>query len=177
MRLFKMANFRTQSPLFPLWWLYVSIFLTPPALPPFASAADTLVEDIRLLAQQGDGESQFSLGLMYDSGDRVQRDPQRAFYWLTRAADSGITGARLYLGMKYQYGVGVQPDTNKAIRCYEEAAVRGWAQAAFLLGELYLSLEPRRLQEGCYWLKIAAGQDYPGADQTYRRMCSRPAPP
>ncbi len=135
-------------------------------------AEDRLVTSTFQLAKQGDGEAQFSLGLMYDTGDRLERDPKQAVYWFTKAAASGITGAWLYLGMKYNFGSGVAPDKEKAIYWYEKAAGKGWPKAAYLLGNLYLTSRPLDQTRGCTWLNIAAKQDYPGAKQAVQQKCS-----
>jgi TPR repeat protein len=135
-------------------------------------ADNQLTDRIRQLAEQGDREAQFSMGLRYDLGDGVERDPELAAQWFAKAAAAGVNGACLYLGMKYEFGAGVKQDKNEAVRWYEEAAVQGWPQAAFLLGSLYLSLPTPETVRGCAWLSIADDQGYPGAERAQRERCS-----
>ena len=135
-------------------------------------ADDQLFTDTLQLAEQGDGEAQFSLGLMYDTGDRVERNPEQAVHWFKKAAEAGIAGACLYLGMKYAFGAGVNQDRAEAKYWYEQAAVGGWPQAAFLLGSLYLDSPATDQVRGCAWLGIAAEQGYPGAEQARQQECS-----
>jgi TPR repeat protein len=134
-------------------------------------AEDQLEQQIRQLAQQGDAEAQFSLGLQYDTGNGEQHDPEQAFYWFSRAARQGIAGACLYLGMKYEFGTGVGRDLLQAQHWYEQAAGQGWPQAAFMLASLYLNNEPARRIPGCAWITIAGEQGFPGAVEIRKQHC------
>ena len=49
--------------------------------------ADQLLIDTQQLAEQGDGEAQFSMGLRYDTGDGVERDPKQAVKWFSKATE------------------------------------------------------------------------------------------
>lgn len=134
-------------------------------------ADNQLFLDTLQLAEQGDKEAQFSLGLLYDTGSHNQRNPEQAVYWFTKAAAAGVAGACLYLGMKYEFGAGVSQNRKKARHWYEQAALQGWPQAAFMLGSLYLRADPVDLVHGCTWLEIAAEQEYPGAEQARQQAC------
>ncbi len=138
---------------------------------PAAHAEDQLFLDTQKLAEQGDSEAQFSLGLMYDTGDIGNRDHGQAVYWFTRAAKAGIAGACLYLGMKYEFGVQVTQNSTKAQHWYEQAALQGWGQAAFMLANLHFNATPARQIAGCAWMTIARDQDFPGADQFLQQHC------
>jgi len=127
-----------------------------------------LVTETTRLAQQGDAEAQFSLALMYDEGRTVPHDPNKAVYWLTKAAKRNLPAAALYLGMKYEFGNGVQQNKAVAEKWYEQAALHGWAMAQYLLAMLLLderSIE-NRINAGA-WLKLAGKQEYPQANEKY----------
>jgi TPR repeat protein len=126
-------------------------------------AQSRLVEQTRALAEQGDPEAQFSLGLLHDTGNQVAHDPQLAAQWFARAAHQGLAGAGLYLGMKYEFGSGVEMDRDKARYWYRQAALQGWGQAAYMLGSLLLNSVPPDPVRGCAWLCIAEDQGYPRA--------------
>ena len=134
-------------------------------------AADQLTAEILQLARQGDPEAQFSIGLRYDTGDGIERNPQEAAAWFKKAAAAGVAGACLYLGMKYEFGAGLARDPARAIHWYEQAAQQGWPQAAFLLGTLYLKSSPAEREKGCGWLRTAAAQGYPGAAEAQQGAC------
>jgi len=146
------------------------LFLLVQSLP--VRAADQLTAEILQLARQGDPEAQFSIGLRYDTGDGIERNPQEAAVWFKKAAAAGVAGACLYLGMKYEFGAGLTRDPARAIHWYEQAARQGWPQAAFLLGTLYLKSSPTQREKGCSWLRTAAAQGYPGAAEAQQGVCS-----
>ncbi len=151
----------------------ITILLCRILLPSLLWADDEqLVHDIQLLAEQGDPEAQFSIGLRYDLGDGVERNPKLAAKWFTMAANSGIGGACLYLGIKYEFGAGVEQDKDAAEQWYLKAAFKGWPQAAFMLGNLYLSPPKVQQVKGCGWLTVAAEQGYPGAKESFQQRCS-----
>ena len=60
------------------------------------------------LAEAGDAQAQFILYEMYYFGpayrEWVDLDPDRAFYWLRKAAQSGVGGAQYALSGQYQSG-------------------------------------------------------------------------
>jgi len=135
-------------------------------------ADEQLFTDTLQLARQGDPEAHFSLGLLFDTGGRDERNSEQAVYWFKKAAAAGVAGACLYLGMKYEFGAGVSQDRKKACHWYEQAAFQGWPQAAFMLGSLYLRSSPADQVRGCSWLRIATEQGYPGAEQARQQACS-----
>ncbi len=152
--------------------LFLLLFLILHIIQPHPlQANDQLFTDTLQLAEQGDEEAQFSLGLMYDTGNLVERNPEQAVHWFKKAAKAGVAGACLYLGMKYAFGAGVNQDRAKAQHWYEQAAVQGWPQAAFLLGSLYLDSPATDKVRGCAWLGIAAEQGYPGAKLARQQGC------
>ncbi len=157
-------------------FLLLSVLTCLPLPPASARAESELVRETRRLAQQGDPEAQFSLGLLYDTGGQVEHDPEKAAKWFAKAARQGIPGACLYLGMKYEFGSGIEQNREQAIFWYQQAAIKGWGQAASMLGSLYLDLEPPETVKGCAWLCIAANQGFPGAEQAFALHC-RPKDP
>jgi TPR repeat protein len=56
------------------------------------------------LAEQGDANAQFNLGLMYHSGLQVPFDERKAVYWYQRAAEGGNQLAQEYMAIGYQEG-------------------------------------------------------------------------
>ena len=58
----------------------------------------------RELAEQGDANAEFNLGLMYHSGLHVAFNEQEAVRWYLRAAEGGNTLAQEYMAIGYQEG-------------------------------------------------------------------------
>jgi len=72
------------------------------------------------LAEQGDANAQFNLGLMYHSGLQVPFNEKKAVYWYKRAAEGGNELAQEYLAIGYQEGwFGLQRNTEKSRFWYQ----------------------------------------------------------
>jgi TPR repeat protein len=56
------------------------------------------------LAEQGQAEAQFSLGMMYMNGTGVMKDDRQATQWLRRAAIQGHGYAKFYLDLMHSTG-------------------------------------------------------------------------
>jgi len=66
-------------------------------------------------------------GQAYKYGYRMQRAPEKAYYWLELAAKQNHIHAQYLLGSLYENGTGVKQDHNKAIYWYELSAKQnGW---------------------------------------------------
>lgn len=66
--------------------------------------------ELQPLAEQGNADAQFNLGLMYFNGTGVQQDDQAALKWFRLAADQGDAFAQFALGNMYFMGRGVTKD-------------------------------------------------------------------
>ena len=66
------------------------------------------------LAQKGDREAQYNLGLMYEQGYGIAPDQQQAAAWFEKAAAQGSAPAQAALGNLYLAGAGVPKDFAKA---------------------------------------------------------------
>ena len=58
------------------------------------------------LAEQGDANSQYNLGLMYSRGEGVKQDDVEAAKWFRKAAEQGEAEAQFKLAMMYEFGRG-----------------------------------------------------------------------
>ncbi len=67
----------------------------------------TALREWRPLAEQGDADAQYNLGLMYDKGYGVPQDYVQARQWYEKAAAQGLADAQVGLGMLYRKGQGV----------------------------------------------------------------------
>ena len=91
----------------------------------------------RLLADKGEVDAQYNLGVMYDKGQGVTRDYAVAVSWFRKAADQGFAAAQLSLGVLYENGLGVPQDFTTAVSWYRRAADQGNTAAQFNLGVMY----------------------------------------
>ena len=85
------------------------------------------------LAELGDVEAQYNLGVMYDEGTSVEQDFSKAAEWYRKAAEQGFLEAQYNLGMLYYHGQGVCRDPAESARWLQLAADRGDSEAAEIL--------------------------------------------
>ena len=85
----------------------------------------TALQEWRPLAEQGDADAQYNLGLMYLKGEGVLQDYAEAVKWYRLAAEQGIASAQTNIGVMYEYGDGVLPDNVRAHMWYNIAAANG----------------------------------------------------
>ena len=71
---------------------------------------ETALNEWRPLAEQGNADAQFYLGLMYQRGYGVPQDNQQARHWWEKAAAQGLVDAQFNLGLIYENGEGVPQD-------------------------------------------------------------------
>lgn len=88
-----------------------------------------LVGDIRLSAEQGNVDAQFTLGLMYAKGYDCPQDLSEAMKWYRLAAEQGNAFAQYNLGDMYKYGIGVSKSDTEAIKWYQLAADQAYLAA------------------------------------------------
>lgn len=82
------------------------------------------------LAQQGHPVAQFNLGVKYDFGQGVEKDPAHAVRWYRLAAAQGHGGAQFNLGGMYFEGLGVKRDLIRATMWFTLSAEAGVGGAA-----------------------------------------------
>ena len=90
---------------------------------------ETAIEEWLPLAEQGDGDSQFNLALMYRSGEGVLQNHKTAIEWYTKAAEQGHAKAQFNLALMYRSGEGVLQNDKTAEEWYTKAAEQGDASA------------------------------------------------
>jgi len=84
-----------------------------------------LPADLRKLADQGDAEAQYQLGILYHGGDVIPQDDAQAVQWFERAAEQGYAPAQSTLGAYYWAGRGVPEDLTKAYFWSQLALAQG----------------------------------------------------
>ncbi len=97
---------------------------------------DAAYEEWLPLAELGDAEAQYNLGVMYDEGAGRERDLAMAAQWYREAAEQGFVDAQTNLGMMHMGGHGVSRDPDAARQWLQKAADQGDAEAADLLEQI-----------------------------------------
>ena len=95
------------------------------------------IEQLRKAAEQGNASAQYSLGVMYNTGEGVPQDYQEAVSWYHKAAEQGHASAQYNLGVRYVNGEGVPQDYQEAVSWWRKAAEQGDAIAQYNLGVSY----------------------------------------
>ena len=93
--------------------------------------------EMREAAENGDPDSQSTLGTMYYNGDGIDRDYSEAIKWIRTAALQGHIQSQVKLAFMYGNGLGVLEDDTKAATWYSIAAEQGDALAQYNLGVAY----------------------------------------
>jgi TPR repeat protein len=119
----------------------------------------------RNVAEQGNPEAQYFLGLMYDLGHGVPEDDVIAFRWYHKSALQGDPDAQWSVGVAYGNGDGVGQDLVQAVRWYRAAAEQGHDDAQVDLGVAYEigAGVPRDFAQAMRWYSAAAAQGHPRA--------------
>ncbi len=116
-------------------------------------AADKILE----YAEGGLPEAQVSAGYMYETGDQVDQDYDRAAYWYTRAHEQGDGDGTYGLATLHVQGRGVPKDVKKAVALYTSAAEQGHQRSQHRLYVLYDRglLVPADKEKAEYWKGVA----------------------
>jgi TPR repeat protein len=88
---------------------------------------------LRPLANNGDSESEYTLGWMYFNGYGLSVDEARAILWWTKAARQGHADASFAIAMAYLSGEGVEKDESTALQWLLRAAESGQEDAAYII--------------------------------------------
>ena len=97
------------------------------------------------LADQGDADAQFNLGVMYYKGQGVPQDCAEAMKWYRLAADQGVARAQEMLGWMHYFGEGVPQDYTEAYAWLSIAATGGDAEVVAARDRLASKLTPEEL--------------------------------
>jgi uncharacterized protein len=113
------------------------------------------------LAQAGNADAQYYMGILFALGRGVQRDTVQAESWLLKAAQQRHTGAQYSLGAIHLQ----RSDIPQAIKYFETAAARGHRSAAYNLGVIYAKGHDvdRDMEQAFKWYSLAAAKGHPNA--------------
>lgn len=139
------------------------------------------LKEFKSLAEGGNAEAQFYVGLMYDNGEGVTQDyrqvvthVQQAMTWYRKAAEQGFAPAQTNLGIILEMGGQVERNYKEAASWYRKAADQGDAAAQFNLGLIYYSGRGDDIasdyKEAATWLSKSAQQGNAAAQVALGRM-------
>ena len=100
--------------------------------------------------------AQYDLALMYDVGDKIPENREKAVYWMQEATKSGYPEALYSMGVWTERGYLGKPDMKKVLDLYEQAANKGHTNAKKSLVVLYAEGHggfPKNLERKQFWLR------------------------
>ncbi len=107
----------------------------------------TALSELRPLAEQGNADAQYNLGLMYDKGHGVPQDYGQARQWYEKAAAQGNAMAQYNLGVLYRNGQGVPQDLVQAHKWLNLSAAKGDNVGAATRDALAILMTPAQIDE------------------------------
>jgi uncharacterized protein len=110
------------------------------------------------LANKGDAEAQYHVGMMHNNGIGTQQDPKQAFQWFQKSTASHDPLGAYKLGCYYagQFAGVVEADPNEALKYKLISAKAGYSLAQHDVALLYA--QQGNMEEAVKWMQMAADQ-------------------
>ena len=84
-------------------------------------------QEVIALANQGDAQAQYELGLMYELGMGIEKDLNQAYVWYQKSADQDYAKAQYNLGIFYALAKGVNKDIEQSKHWIRKANENGYS--------------------------------------------------
>ena len=129
------------------------------SMPANANDADSFKAMVAL-ANKGDAEAQYHVGMMHNNGIGTRQDPKQAFEWFQKSTASNDPLGAYKLGCYYagQFAGVVTTDSNEALKYKLVAAKAGYALAQHDVAILYD--KQGNPEEALKWWKMAGDQGH-----------------
>ena len=138
----------------------------------------TALSEWEPIAEEGQAEAQFMLGMMYRNGRGVPQNSKTAAKWWILAAQQGHVKALYNLGQTYFLGISAPKNYKIALYWFTLAAQQGHATAQNILGGMYYEGRgvDKNLVYAHMWLKIAASKGNKKAAEGRERAAKEMTP-
>ena len=117
------------------------------------------LEYLEKKAKEGNPYAEWGYGRYYDDDELRSYDPEKAFYWYSKAAEKNIPVALNNLALMYIFGRGVKKDVKKIKELMLKAAELGVEHAQECLVRLYsgyYDVIESNYKEAFKWLEVLA---------------------
>ena len=121
-------------------------------------------------ANNGNKESEFIIGYLYENGRGVPQNINEAVKWYRKSAKKKYTKALNNLAYLYQNGNGVEKDIRKAEELLKMSAKQGDDVACLNLGILYQTNNEINMENAKFWYKKAMNKGNEVAERMYKRI-------
>jgi uncharacterized protein len=118
----------------------------------------TALTEWQPLAEEGQADAQFGMGLLYANGFGVPLNDYQALKWYSLAAEQGHAEAQCRLAVMHANGWGVAQSSEEAFKWYRLAAEQGLVEAQKNLARMYsggYGTDQDNVQ-ALKWFKVAA---------------------
>lgn len=134
----------------------------------------TALDLFEALAEGGDAQAQYRLGVMHEQGLGTDQDNKIAARWYTLAAEQRAPEGLAALSALHLKGAGVIQNYKESLRLNQQAAALGYAPAQYNLGIAYATgvgtfRDPVKAH---MWFNIASANGYPNAMESRERLAS-----
>lgn len=121
-----------------------------------------MLHHIKKKAEQGDAESQYQLGTLYERGIGFEKDFQQATFWYKKSAEQGNVNAQFNLANCYYDGKGVTQDYQQSVYWYKKAAEQEDVVAQYNLGNCYYEGKgvAQNYKQAVYWWRKSAEKGF-----------------
>lgn len=112
------------------------------------------------IAEKDNADAQYNLGILYQKGLGVEKNPKTAFIWYKRASANGHTDAMYNLGIMYNKGRVIYRSPKDAIKWWKKSAELGNAEAQFNVAVEYFYGRNigKDIPKALMWWKKSANQ-------------------
>jgi TPR repeat protein len=127
------------------------------------AANESLFNDVLKLAEHGNAQAQYNVGMMLNNGIGTKQDPKKAFAWFQKSARGGDPLAAYKVGCYYagQFKGIVPIDDVKALENKLIAANAGYALAESDVAVSFYRLN--KFEDAMHWWQKSADQGFPPA--------------
>lgn len=125
------------------------------------------------LAQRGNAEANFNLGILHEDGLGVPQSIQAAVEYYEKAAVAGSSKAQYRLGLLYSVGAKIARDAVKAERWLAAAAAQGDQDAVALLAAHRGAAKTRKEQDFLRAETLHASGQYQAAVAIWQRLAQQ----
>lgn len=151
--------------------MVVALAATIAAEEPQQITDSTSVQDLKILASNGNADAMLEYGERLVQGQGIDSNTTQCLSWLQKAADAGKSEAWYDMGFVYANGAGVKVDLAEAMKYFRKGAEVGNADCQTSMGMFYQAGDkiPSGLKadpvEAIKWYKLAAEQNHTEAIQ------------
>lgn len=126
-------------------------------------------------ANQGDPLAQHELGARYLNGDGFEHDTIKSFFWINKAAQSGLPIALYNRAIFLTNGWGTEWNPFTAFNSFYEAAQKGFSQSKYVIGLLFTEnlIVPKNLDSAYFFMRWAANDGFEPAIQLSEEIKKR----